>query len=153
MLARHFALAVLAAHRAGQDIFRTQRLDRVQDLGLLVAHRVRLEGNGRLHRGQADELHDVVGHHVAQRAGGIVVAAALFNPDGFAHRNLHVIDVAPVPDRLENSVGKAEGQNVLDRFLAQVMIDAVNLLLARDLEKLLIQRLRAIPGRGRRAFR
>jgi glucose-6-phosphate 1-dehydrogenase len=37
----------------------------VQDFGLLVADRVGFEGNRRLHRGQADELHDVVGHHVA----------------------------------------------------------------------------------------
>ena len=115
----------------------------MQNLGLLVAHRVRLEGNRRLHRGQADELHDVVGHHIAQRAGRIVVAAALFHAHGFAHGNLHMIDVAPVPDRFENPIGKAKGQNVLHRFFAQVVVDAVNLLFVHFLEQLLVQR----PGR------
>ena len=81
----------------------------------------------------------MVGHHVAQRARLVVVAAALFHADGFRHRDLHVIDVAAVPDRLENSVGEAERQDVLDGFLAQVVIDAVDLLFARHPQQLLVQ--------------
>ena len=48
----------------------------MQDFGLLIAHRIRPERNGRFHGGEADQLHDVVGHHVAQRTRLIVVAAA-----------------------------------------------------------------------------
>ena len=55
-----------------------------------------------------------------------------------------MVDVAPVPDRLENSVGKAEGENILDRLLSQVVIDAVNLLFAYCLEKFLVQGARGI---------
>src|SRR5699024_7393094 len=39
-------------------------------------------------------------------------------------RDLNVIDVRPVPDRLEQGIGKAQGEQVLDRFLAQVVVDA-----------------------------
>jgi hypothetical protein len=38
-----------------------------------------------------------------------------------------VIDVAAVPDGLEDAVGETEDHDVLDRFFAQVMIDAVDL--------------------------
>jgi hypothetical protein len=38
-----------------------------------------------------------------------------------------MVDVGPVPDRLEQRVGKAQGQEVLDRFLAEIMIDPVDL--------------------------
>ncbi len=82
----------------------------------------------------------------------IVVAASLFHAHGFAHGNLHVIDVAPVPDRFENSVGEAEGQNVLDRFFAQVVIDAVNLLFVHHLQQLLIQRSRRIQVAAKGLF-
>ena len=47
-------------------------------------------------------------------------------------RNLHVIDVIPVPDRLEDSVGDPEDKNVLHRLFAQVMIDAKDLLFFED---------------------
>jgi hypothetical protein len=50
-----------------------------------------------------------------------------------------VIDIAPVPDRLENAVGEAEHQNVLDRLLAQVMVDAIDLLLVQDLANFFVQ--------------
>ena len=75
-----------------------------------------------------------------KRAGLIVVAAALLHADRFRHRDLHVIDVAAVPDRLEDSVGKTERQNVLHRLFAQVVVDAVNLLFVGDLQQLLVQR-------------
>ena len=86
-------------------------------------------------------MHDVVGHHVAQRAGVIEIAAASFDADGFGHRDLHVIDVAAVPDRLENSVGETERHDVLDGLFAQIVIDAVDLLFVDFFEQLLVQRL------------
>ena len=128
------AVAILAADGAAEHIFGAKRLDGVQDLGLLIAHGVGLERDRRLHGGEADELHNVVRHHVAQRAGLIVIAAALLDADRFRHGNLHVIDVAAVPDRLEDAVGEAEHHDVLDGFFAQVMIDAVDLLFVGDFQ-------------------
>ena len=69
----------------------------------------------------------MVGHHVAQGARVVVVAAALFDAHGFGDGDLHVVDVAAIPDRFENSVGETERQNVLDSFFSQVMVDAVDL--------------------------
>ena len=116
----------------------------MQDLGLFVANRVRLERNRRFHRGEANKLHDVIGHHVAQGASCIVIIAALFDADGFGNRNLHVVDVAAIPYRLENSVGEAEGQDILDRLFSQVVIDAVDLALRNNAQQLLVQGLGGI---------
>ena len=110
-----------------EHIFRIQGLHRPQDLRLLVADRIGLERNRRLHRGQAQQLHDVVGDHVAQRACRVKVSAAQFDSDGFRVRDLHMVDVAAVPDGLEDGVVKAKHHDVLHRLFAQVMIDAINL--------------------------
>ena len=67
-------------------------------------------------------------HHVAQRAGAFVVRGAALDADGLGGGDLHVIDVAPVPDRLEHAVGEAEHQQVLDGLLAEVVIDAKDLI-------------------------
>ena len=59
----------------------------------------------------------------------------------FVDRDLHVIDVIAVPDRLEHAVGKAQHQDVLHRLLAEIMIDPVDLVLVDELEQLAVQRL------------
>src|SRR5208282_875704 len=50
-----------------------------------------------------------------------------------------MVDVAAVPDRLEDAVGETENQDVLNRFLAEIMVDAINLALLKDFSKILIE--------------
>src|SRR5262249_47532844 len=50
--------------------------------------------------------------------------------------------VIAIPDRLEQPVAKAQHQNVLHRFLSEVVIDAVDLVLVQNLEELAIECLR-----------
>ena len=69
---------------------RPQRLD---DLELLVADDVGVERVRRLHRDEREELQQVVLHHVAQRAGLLVVAGARADAFRFGHGDLHVVDV------------------------------------------------------------
>ena len=82
----------------------------------------------------------------------VVVTAALFHADCFGHRDLDVVDVAAVPDRLKNAVGEAECQNILDGLFAKVVIDAVDLLLVRHLQQLLVQRPGGIKVVTKRLF-
>ena len=65
-------------------------------------------------------------HHVAQRAGFVVEAVAAFEPHGLADGDLHMVDTLRVPQRLEHRVGEAQRHQVLDRFLAQIVVDAEN---------------------------
>jgi hypothetical protein len=69
----------------------------------------------------------VVLDHVAQDAGFLVIAATALDPQLLASGDLDVVDEAPVPDRLEDGVREAEDQQVLDRLLAQVVIDPEDL--------------------------
>src|SRR5579875_2788336 len=92
----------------------------------------------------------MVGDHVAQRAGAVVITAAVFHPDRFGHRHLHVIHVAAVPDRLEDAVGEAEHHDVLHRLFAQVVIDEENLILAdyfQDLAAEIARRFKIVSKR------
>ena len=41
-------------------------------------------------------------------------------------------DIPPVPDRLEDAVAEPQGQDVLDRLLAEVVVDAIDLALVED---------------------
>jgi hypothetical protein len=63
----------------------------------------------------------------------------------FLHGDLHMVDVIAIPDRLEHAVGKAQHQDVLDGFLAQVMIDPVDLMLVDDFQEFGVQEF----GRGK----
>ena len=83
----------------------------------------------------------MVGHHVAQGAGFFEKITPGFNADGFSGSNLHVIDVVVVPERFEQHVGETADQDVLHRLLAQVMVNAVDLLLAHHLEQAGVERL------------
>src|ERR1700722_1731127 len=52
-----------------------------------------------------------------------------------------MVDIAAVPYGLEDSIGKAERHDVLDGFFAEVMVDAIDLLLIHFFEQLLVERL------------
>ena len=112
-------------------------------LDLLVAQGVGVERRRRLHRDQAEQLEQVVLEEVARRAGLLVERAAALDADRLGHGDLHVVDVAAVPDRLEDPVAEPEDQQVPDGLLAQVVVDAVDLPLAEDLADLAVE-----PDRG-----
>ena len=110
------------------DVSRFDGLQGTDHLELFIAHGVGVEVIGRLHRDQAQKLHHVVLDHVPDRAGLVVIAAASGHANRLGHRDLHVIDVLRIPQRLEQDIGEPYRHQVLDGFLAQVMVDAIDLL-------------------------
>ncbi len=104
------AFAVLAAGHLAQHILRRGDLHRAQYLGLFVAHGIRLEGHGRFHGDQGQQLEEMIRHHVAQRPGRLIIGAPTFHPDGFGGGDLDVIDVTAVPDGYEDAVGETHAQ-------------------------------------------
>ncbi len=131
---------VLPADAVAQHLFRLHRADRVEHLHLLVTDRLGRERRGRLHRDEREELEDVVLHDVPHDAGVLVVRAAPLDPELLGDRDLHVVDVAPVPDRLEHPVREPEHHQVLDRLLPEVVIDPVDLALVEHAGELAVQR-------------
>ena len=98
--------------------------NRPQHLRLLVAQRLAPGGRRRLHGEISDDLQQMILDDVADDAGLLVEGAAALDAERLGHRDVHALDVLPVPDRLEKRVGEPEVQDVLHRFLAQVVIDS-----------------------------
>ena len=101
-----------------------RRFDCGEDLLLLGAELARLEGRRLFHRGQRQKLHEVVLDHVSGDADAIEVAGSPTDTDVLGHGDLDMIDIVVVPHRLEQLVREAKRQHVLNRFLAEVVIDA-----------------------------
>jgi hypothetical protein len=99
----------------------------MEHIHFLVADFVGLKGHHRLHRHETEQLHQMILHHVAQRAGVVVIAAAMFHAHGFGDGDGHIINVATIPHRLEQRIGKTKCQNVLHRLLAEIMINPKDL--------------------------
>ena len=70
----------------------------------------------------------------------LVKLAPVLDADGLRRRDLHMVDMLAVPYRLEQSVGEAQHHDVLHRFLAEEMIDPVDLMLLQRLEDLGVER-------------
>src|SRR5262249_1597989 len=126
------ALAVLPAHGVLQDFFGRGHLNGMQDFGLFVADGIGFEGDWRLHGGERKELEKMIGNHVAKSARGFVEGAAMFNANGFGGGDLDVVDVGAVPERFDDAVGKAKNQYILYGFFAEIVVDAVDLLLGEN---------------------
>ena len=91
---------------------------------------------GGLHGGDRDDLHEVVDDDVAQRADRVVEVAAVLDPEALGHRDLHALEVVPVPDRLEHRVGEPEVEELLEAHLPEEVVDPVDLRLVEVLVEL-----------------
>ena len=95
-------------------------------------------GPGRLRIDPAAPALPILTETYAQRAGLLVVGASALDAERLGYGNLDVVDVAAVPDRLEDAVGEAEDEQVLDGVLPQVVVDAVDLLFSEGGSKRLV---------------
>ncbi len=91
--------------------------------------------------------------NVTQYAHRVIKLATMLHTDLFCNGDLHMIDVIPIPQRLEDRIGKTRHEDILDRFLAQVMIDAIDLLLTEDLVDFLDLTFQQTPDPCRTASR
>ncbi len=81
-------------------------------------------------------------HHVAQRTGLVVITGAAFKTDRFGNRDLHVVDMGGIPQRLVKRVGETQRHQVLHRLLAEIVVDAEDLLFLEDVTDGVVQLLR-----------
>src|SRR4029453_16594386 len=76
--------------------------------------------------------------HITQGSSILVVASTGADAFVLSHRNLHMIDVFLIPQRFEDGIGKAHDQEILDSFLAEVVIDTKKLALVDNLRQSVI---------------
>jgi hypothetical protein len=70
---------------------------------------------------------------ITERAGFFIKASSTGYAKLFCHRDLDAFHVPPIPNRLEEGIGKAKIQEVLNRFFAQVMVNPKDGRLVEDL--------------------
>jgi hypothetical protein len=87
----------------------------------------------RVHGDQAEQLQQVVLDHVTQLAGLVEVTPTAFDANLLGHGDFHVGDVILVPLGFEQAVGETQGDQVLNGFFAQIMVDAVGAVLREEL--------------------
>src|SRR5262245_3601309 len=63
-----------------------------------------------------------------------------------------MINVVPVPDWLKQSIGKAQHEDVLYRLLAEIMIDAIDLVLFEDIKQFSVEHARGCEIGPERLF-
>src|SRR5579883_3167615 len=90
--------------------------------------------------------------HIAQLAGVVEIAGSAFYADGLGDRDLDIVDILLVPNGLKDGVGEAKYEDVLYRFLAQIVVDPVDLAFVEDRLKLGIEGPRRIEVRPERLF-
>src|SRR5690606_9942222 len=132
--------AVLAPYPTPLTGFCVEFAQCMKYLHLSVSDFIGLETHGRLHSDQAEQLQQVVLHHIAQRACFVVIPSAVFHTELFGHRDLYMLNVVPVPEGFEHGVREPEGEKVLYRLLSEVVIDAIDLVFRKDAAQQLIQR-------------
>jgi hypothetical protein len=81
--------------------------------------------------------------HVLVCAGRLVEVGPAVEPEGLGDVDLDVVDEVPVPDRLEEPVREAQGEDVLRRLLAEEMVNSEDLRLVERLVHPLVERDRA----------
>ncbi len=94
----------------------------------------------------------MIGNHVAQGPGRLVIAAALLDADRLGGCNLYAVDKVSVPQGFGDGVGETEDHEVLHGLLAQIVIDAVDLLFIENLLEITIQLFRGSQVSSERLF-
>ena len=117
------------------DIVGGDRADGAEELYLFVAHALLVRPEGRFHAEKSNHLHEVVLDHIAKATCGVIEGAASIHAEGLGHGDLDIADVLTVPDWLEEGIGKPRVEHVLGRLLAEIVVDAEDLLLIENLVK------------------
>ena len=123
---------------------------RPEDRGHRVLQRPRVAARRRLHRGRADDLHQVVDDDVAQRADRVVEVTAILDAEVLGHRDPDRLDVVPVPERLEHRVGEPQVEDLAEPHLPQEVVDPEQLRLVEigvHLRRELARRLEVVAER------
>ena len=101
-----------------------------------------MAGRGLLHRHEGEYLQQMILHDVPDDAELVKVAATALRAEGLLERDLHHGDVLAVPRGTEDPVTEAQGHQVLHHFLAEIVIDAIELFLLEQCGQVVGEHLR-----------
>ena len=140
--AGHILIAfVLTAH----EVAGLERAHGLEQARLAVADCLALLAGGRVHGERRQDLQHMVLQHVADGARLVVERAAVLHAETFRHGDLDAAHIGAVPDRLVDRVGEARVEDVLHRLLAEIMVDAEDVLFGEILVEDARERIRRRP--------
>src|SRR5258706_1614355 len=119
----HTILLAIAPVLTTHNIRGIERSHRLEEQRLLIANSIRVFTGGSIHREEGDQLQQMILHHIADRTGLFVKFPSTRHTKILSHRDLHTLDVIPVPDRIEKRVREAEIEYILYWFLSKIMIN------------------------------
>src|SRR6267378_582369 len=136
---RYSPLVAVAAELAAHQLLLIDWGNRLQYLDLLIADAFTVGSDWRLHRQIRQNLKQMVLNRVTNSAGLIVESSSALDAEIFGHRDLHVLDIVAVPERLDKRVCEAKDQQVVHWPLPQVVVNAKDICFVKGAEQDQIQ--------------
>ncbi len=82
--------------------------------------------------------------HVPERSRSFIITGSVLYPELFARRDLHVVDIALVPQMLENGVSETQNHDVLCGFFSEIVINPEGVRFGEAVSDRRVQRFRAL---------
>ena len=125
-LRSHPLLPSVADVLAPNHVGGRQRSHRLEQHGARVTYGIARSTRGWLHAEVGHDGQQVVLQDVPDGAHRVIEGTPVGHPEALGHRDLNRPDVAALPYGLEDRVGEAGVDDVLDRILAQVVVDPID---------------------------
>lgn len=139
LLTIHPTGTILGADRVGEGVATDERLQGMEDFDFLIAYGIGIEGNRRLHCYEGEQLEHMVLDHIPNGSRFLIIRTATLKTNIFGDRDLDVINIASIPDRLKDPVCQAEDEDILHGLFAEVVVNTVDLVLFKDLADLPVE--------------
>ena len=111
-----------------------------------------LDGGRGIDRKESHDVQEMALNHVAKGAGSVVVAGPALQCQVLVKDDLHLLNVVPVPYRLQEPVGETQPQDVQYRGFAQEMVHSVDVVLGDQCGEGLVELMRRFLARSRTVF-
>ena len=130
---------------ADNVLLQIQRLNRLQNLDFLISNRFAVVSRWSLHGQICKDLKKVILNDIADCACLLVKSASALHSKRFHHGYLHAVDVIAVPERLQKRIDEPKEDEILDRPLSEIMVDAEDCPLVERCEQNSVQIRMAVP--------
>lgn len=125
------------------DVVECQWLNAFKYFDLLVTDVIGMDGSRLLHCHQRQNLQQMILHHIANDSEFVEISAATLRAERFLEGNENRRDVLTIPCRVEELIAESDGHQVLHHFLAQVMVNTVELILSEERGQMIAENLGA----------
>src|ERR1700722_8358505 len=77
--------------------------------------------------------------HIANSTGFLIKRPSPFDTNRLSSRDLDMVNVVAIPDRLKDAVAEAEDENILNGLLTEIVIDTKDLIFGQHIVNLVVE--------------